>query len=294
MAELVGVYAASHGPLIVRNWQNVKPADQKSVSAAFSELGQRVNAARPDVLIVISPDHWTNFFIDNLPSICVGVGEVNEGPNEPWLKDFPHREIPGHPRLAEHLLNTALAHDFDPSVSHRLILDHGFCIPLWKAGVEPLPAVVPIVLNDIEPPFPTVRRCYAWGEMMAAAIASYPEDLRVAVMGTGGLSHSIGEPTMGLVEEEFDRDCLRLFESGNQRLLIDFLTQRLPTVGNGASEIRNWIAAHGAAGGNGFQLIDYKAIPELYVGFGVASWNLGAAAASRRSSAKSNTRINRR
>jgi aromatic ring-opening dioxygenase catalytic subunit (LigB family) len=274
MAELVGVYAASHGPLIVRNWQNVKPADQKSIAAAFSELGGRVNAAKPDVLIVISPDHWINFFIDNLPSICVGVGEVNEGPNEPWLKDFPHRTIPGHPRLADHILKTALARDFEPSVSHHLILDHGFCIPLWKAGIEPLPAVVPIIINDIEPPFPTVKRCYAWGQMLAAAIASYPGDLRVAVMGTGGLSHSIGEPTMGLIEEEFDRDCLRLFESGDERPLIEFLTQRLPTVGNGASEIRNWIAAHGAAGGNGFELIDYKAIPEVYVGFGVACWNV--------------------
>ena len=292
MARLVGVYAASHGPLIIRHWQHLKPADRESVSNAFSELGRRVNAARADVLIVISPDHWTNFFINNLPSICVGVGEVNEGPNEPWMKDFPHREIPGHPRLAEHILNTALDHDFDPSVSHRLILDHGFCIPLWKAAIDPLPAIVPIVLNDIEPPFPTVKRCYAWGEMLAAAVASYPDDLRVAVMGTGGLSHSIGEPTMGRIEEDFDRDCLGLFQSGKQRPLIDFLTRRLPTIGNGASEIRNWIAAHGAAGGTGFELINYKAIPEIYVGFGVAAWNL-AAPASRRRPAKSRGSVHR-
>ncbi len=274
MAKLVGAFAASHGPLIVRNWQSVSTADRESVTAAYSELGRRFKAARPDVLIVVSPDHWTNFFINNLPSICVGVGEMNEGPNEPWLKDFPHREIPGHPQLAEHIVSTALEHDFDPAVSHRLILDHGFCIPLWKAGVEPLPPIVPVTLNDIEPPFPTVKRCYAWGEMLARAIASYPGDLRVAVMGTGGLSHSIGEPTMGLVEEEFDRDCMRLFESGKKRPLIDFLTKRLPTVGNGASEIRNWIAAHGAAGGQGFELISYKAIPDFYVGFGVAAWNI--------------------
>jgi hypothetical protein len=93
-------------------------------------------------------------------------------------------------------------------------------------------------------------------------------------MGTGGLSHSIGEPTMGLIEEDFDRHCLGLFQAGKERPLIDFLTQRLPTIGNGASEIRNWIAAHGAAGGAGFELINYKAIPEIYVGFGVAAWNV--------------------
>lgn len=294
MAELVGVYAASHGPLIIRHWQNLTPEDRASISTAFSELGRRVKAARPDVLIVISPDHWINFFINNLPSICVGVGEMNEGPNEPWMKGFPHREIPGHPRLAEHILETALAHDFDPSVSHRLILDHGFCIPLWKAGIDPLPAIVPVILNDIEPPFPTVKRCYAWGEMLAEAIESYPEHLRVAVMGTGGLSHSIGEPTMGRIEPEFDRDCMRLFKSGKERPLIDFLTKRLPTIGNGASEIRNWIAAHGAAGSNGFELIEYKPIPDIYVGFGVAAWNIAPRAKPRRRPVKTKTRRNRR
>ena len=294
MAELVGVFAASHGPLIIRNWQNLKPADQESVADAFSELGRRIKAARPDVLIMISPDHWTNFFINNLPSICVGVGETNEGPNEPWMKDFPHREIPGHPGFAEHILSTAIDHDFDPATSHRLILDHGFCIPLWKAGIDPLPAIVPITLNDIEPPFPTVKRCHAWGKMLAEAIASYPEDLRVAIMGTGGLSHSIGEPTMGKIEPEFDRDCMRLFKAGKERPLIDFLTKRLPTIGNGASEIRNWIAAHGAAGSDGFDLIEYKPIPEIYVGFGVASWNIASRAKPGRRPAKSKRQTSRR
>jgi len=93
MAELAGVYAASHGPMIVRSWEKLAPAAKESLTSAFSELGKRMRAARPDVLIVISPDHWVNFFIDNLPAICVGVGEAHEGPPEPWLKAFPHRSL---------------------------------------------------------------------------------------------------------------------------------------------------------------------------------------------------------
>ena len=96
MASLVGAFAASHGPLIVREWDSV-PAEQKTrMTAGFRELGRRVMAARADVMIVVSPDHWSNFFLDNYPALCIGVGEVNEGPPEPWMKAFPHREIAGH------------------------------------------------------------------------------------------------------------------------------------------------------------------------------------------------------
>ena len=93
MASLVGAFAASHGPLIVREWENVPPEQKQRMSEGFRELGRRIAAAKVDVLIAVSPDHWSNFFLDNMPAICIGVGEVNEGPPEPWMKAFPHREI---------------------------------------------------------------------------------------------------------------------------------------------------------------------------------------------------------
>ena len=274
MAELVGVFASSHGPMIVRSWPTLASADKDSITAGFDELGRRIKAVRPDVLIEISPDHWVNFFIDNLPGICVGVGETHDGPPEPWLKAFPHRTLAGHPQLAHHIVETAFARDFEPSVSYRLALDHGFCIPLWKAGLDPLPAIVPIVLNDLEPPHPSVKRCYAWGSMLAEAVATYPGKLRVAVLATGGLSHSIGEPTMGAIDEAFDRDCLRHFRDSEPGKLFQFLNERLPAAGNGAAEVRNWVAAHGAARGKGFDLIKYDPIPDVYVGCGFASWKV--------------------
>jgi len=118
-----------------------------------------------------------NFFINNLPSICVGMGEEHEGPAEPWMKDCPFRKIAGHPKLANHILQTALERDFEPSVSHHLTLDHGFCIPLWKGGLDPLPPIVPIIFNDLEPPYRACGAACTGGTMLAEAVRSYPEDI---------------------------------------------------------------------------------------------------------------------
>src|SRR5436190_3247525 len=256
MASLVGAFAASHGPLIIREWQRVPAEQQRRMSAAYRELGRRLTAAKPDVLIVVSPDHWSNFFLDNYPAICIGVGETHDGPPEPWMKDFPHRTIPGHAGLAMHIAERALAGGFEPAVSHRLKLDHGACIPIWRMGLERLPKIVPLLLNSIEPPMPSLERCYHWGSLLRKSIETYAAPLRVAILGTGGLSHSIGEPTMGAIHEDFDRETIKRF-GAPERELIQFLEAKLPNSGNGSEEVRNWLVAHGAAGGRGFELVDY-------------------------------------
>jgi aromatic ring-opening dioxygenase catalytic subunit (LigB family) len=268
VAEFAGAFASSHGPLLVREWESI-PADQKErLTQAFRELGKRVKAARPDVLVVVSPDHWSNFFLDNYPAVCIGVGGTNEGPPEPWMKAFPHREIPGHPDFAFHLVNSG---GFEPSISHRLKLDHGICIPLWRMQLEKMPALVPMLVNSIEPPMPSLARCLEWGRLLRKAIESFPGKLRVGILATGGLSHSIGEKTMGAIHEDFDRETIKLFSS-SEKLLVDYLDRELPSRGNGSEEVRNWLVAHGAAGGRGFQLVDYLPVPAVIVGCGFAAW----------------------
>lgn len=276
MASLVGVFAASHGPLIARDWATMPDHRREHFRTTFRALGQRFEAARPDVLIEIAPDHWSNFFLDNLPTICIGVGETHDGPPEPFLADFPWKTIPGHPRFGRHLVETALAQDFEPSFSHRLRLDHGFCIPLLRMELKTLPAIVPIMVNGIEPPMMSIRRCLAWGRLLRQAIQSYDEPVRVAILATGGLSHSIGERTMGAIDEPFDHACLDLFAKGDDRALADYLERELPRTGNGGHEVRNWVIAHAAAGSRGFELIAYEPVPEVYVGCGYASWRMAA------------------
>jgi len=271
VAEFAGAFAASHGPLLVREWESI-PADQKQrLTRAFQELGKRMSAARPDVLVTVSPDHWANFFLDNYPAVCIGVGETNEGPPEPWMKAYPHQKLAGHAAFAMHVAEEALRQGFEPSISHRLKLDHGTCIPLWRMQLAKMPALVPMLVNSIEPPMPSLARCLEWGKLLRKAIESFPGNLRVGILATGGLSHSIGEKTMGAIHEDFDRETIKRFSS-SEKSLVDYLSQELPSRGNGSEEVRNWLVAHGAAGGRGFDLVDYLPVPAVIVGCGFASW----------------------
>jgi aromatic ring-opening dioxygenase catalytic subunit (LigB family) len=273
MAEFAGAFAASHAPLIARDWNRFTPALRAQIGAAYDKLGARLAAARADIIVEIAPDHWVNFFLNNLPSVCIGVGTQHMGPPEPFMDVFGHTTIPGAPAFAEHLLSVALAHGFEPSISHDLTLDHGFCIPLWRTHLDPLPKIAPIVINDLEPPMLSIARCIAWGKLLATAIASYPGDARVAVLASGGLSHSIGEPTMGAIDEPFDRAVIAALAAGAEEPLVAYLETALASTGNGAHEVRNWVVAHAAAGSRGFELLDYQPIPEVYVGCAWAVWN---------------------
>ncbi|HVV92193.1 MAG TPA: hypothetical protein VHD15_02130 [Hyphomicrobiales bacterium] len=274
MAELVGVFAATHGPVIAREWDHLDPGIRDRLSAGFDAVGARLKAARPDVLVIVSPDHWVNFFLDNYPAFCVGIGDEHDGPPEPFLKRvFDHDVLKGDGALGRHILDTALAGGCDPSFSHRLRLDHGFCLPLWRMGIDPVPPIVPIIVNEIEAPMPTMRRCLQWGHLLRAAIDGYPPPRRVAILATGGLSHYIGEPGMGEIDEAFDRTCIAMFERAGEAELAETLERAVRTTGNGGDEVRNWVVAHGAAGGGGFDLIGYEPLPEVYVGCGFAEWH---------------------
>jgi aromatic ring-opening dioxygenase catalytic subunit (LigB family) len=275
MAELVGVYAASHGPMIAREWDRFPQPLRERIAVGFDAIGERFKAARPDVLVILSPDHWVNFFLNNYPAFCIGVGEEHDGPPEPFLKPhFNHPVLKGHPALGRHILNTAIEQGGDPALSHRMTLDHGFCLPLWRMGLESLPPIVPIVVNEIESPMPTLRRCIQWGHMLRQAIDTYPEPLRVAILASGGLSHYIGQPHMGEIDEAFDRTCISLLQNGDEKLLADTLQEALPKTGNGGEEVRSWVIAHAAAGSSGFELLGYEPLKEIYVGCAWGHWRV--------------------
>jgi aromatic ring-opening dioxygenase catalytic subunit (LigB family) len=272
MATFAGSFAASHGPIIVRDWDKLPTPLQAWFTKNFREVGRRIAAAKPDVLVVISPDHWVNFFLNNLPTVCIGVGDENDGPPEPFMASFPYKTLPGDGGFGQHLMRSALDHAFDPSASYRLTLDHGFCIPLWLADLPRMPRIVPVIINALQDPMPTVARSLQLGRMIAAAIESYPSDARIAVLGTGGLSHSIGEPTMGDIDEAFDRTALDALRGHDDAFVAATIGDALTRSGNGSHEVRCWVVAHGAAGPSKFELIDYMACPEVYVGCAFGAW----------------------
>lgn len=271
MAEIVGVYAASHTPVMLNFPDAIPAADREAIYAGFRDLGARISASRPDVVIIVSDDHLHNFFLDNLPAFCVGAAESYPTPVEHWLK-AQKRVLRGDPGLSAHILGEALQADFDPSFSMNLTLDHGTLTPLELAGIAGDVAVVPIVVNCVQPPLPTMKRALIFGRMLGRVVASYPKDIRVAVLGTGGLSHDVGTPRMGMVNETFDREFLRLLGSNDDDGLLRYAEAHVDEAGNGAEEIRNWLVAHGAAGTRRFRELFYRPVGAWYTGIALGEW----------------------
>lgn len=277
MAELAGIYAASHTPVML-NFPDAIPAeDRERIFSAFKDLGARLAATRPDTVIVISDDHIHNFFFNNFPAFCIGAAAGYKTPVEHWLK-AEKQVLAGDSGLGSHLIGEALESGFDPSFSMDLTLDHGCLTPLMLAGLTPDVTVVPIMVNCVQPPLPTMRRSVEWGRFLRKAIASYDGCKRVAILATGGISHDIATPRMGMVNEEFDRQFLANLASGETERLVRHATEHVHEAGNGAEEIRTWMMAHGAADGGEFVPIYYQAVSKWYTGIGLAEWKVGSRA----------------
>ena len=204
MAEIVLAYCSSHAPMM-SSAREAAPKEQRDNFLGALESVKR-EAARLDVqaCVFLSNEHFTNFFLENFPQICVGVGERNWGPTEEWLP-IDKVWIPGHEGLANHIMRQTLDHGFDPAFSHLLELDHGIMTVYYELDPDMALPLVPIVMNCAVPPLMPVWRWYEFGKALGAAIRSYDGLERVAVVGCGGLSHWIGNPRVGDINEEFDR-----------------------------------------------------------------------------------------
>ncbi|MBB6096509.1 aromatic ring-opening dioxygenase catalytic subunit (LigB family) [Povalibacter uvarum] len=276
MADLVGVFAASHTPVMLNFPDAVEEADRSAVYDEFRKLGAALAATKPQTVIVISDDHLHNFFLDNLPAFCIGAADSYASPAEHWLAVDRHA-LRGDSALSAHVLGEALEAGFDPAFSMQLTLDHGVLTPLVLAGLSRQVAIVPILVNCVQPPLPTMARCLQWGRFLSTAIRSYRGCERVAILATGGISHDVATPRMGMINEAFDREFLRLLELDDSEQLLRFATDHVNEAGNGAEEIRNWLMAHGAAAGHRFELQFYRPLHKWYTGIGMARWHTGDA-----------------
>lgn len=273
MAELVSIHAASHTPVMI-NFADAIPGDLRhEIFSEYRKVGLEILAARPDAVIVVSDDHIHNFFLDNFPAFCIGAAASYPTPVEHWLK-VDKQSLRGDAALGAYLLGEALNGGFDPSFSMDLTLDHGVLTPLHLAGVASDLALVPLLVNCVQPPLPPMSRALQWGRFIGDAIARYRGCSRVAVLATGGISHDIATPRMGMVNEAFDREFLRLLAAGDDERLLSFCSEEVNQAGNGAEEIRTWLVAHGAARacGASFEAIHYSAVPSWYTGIGLARW----------------------
>jgi hypothetical protein len=226
------------------------------VTRSLARLKRDFAEADVDAVVVIGDDQMELFDYDNMPALGIFYGDElvsctqgrfgRFGARVGGLDDVhrgygmdEHRRWPGHPELALHLISTLLGGGFDvgamKSVSEpdRAGVGHAFgVVEMQLMDDEKLP-LVPVYVNNYWPPnqLPP-RRCWQLGAALRGAIESYPEDLRVAIVASGGLSHFV-------TDESLDEQVLAALRTGDGEVLCDLPAHLL---NSGNSEIRNWIA----------------------------------------------------
>jgi protocatechuate 4,5-dioxygenase beta chain len=272
MARLVGGFCLPHNPLITGAPEAPAAPQAARVMAAFAQVRAGIERLRADTVIIIGDDHYTMFGPGIQPRILIGIGDV-EGPIEPWL-NIERRAVANDTQLATHLMNHGFDEGFDWAVSKTLSLDHSTMVPIHLAVPPGVPAV-PVYISCGVAPLISGVRCQQLGAMLARAVQAFPEERRVVILGTGGVSHWVGMAKMGQVNVEFDRHVLRLVEEGNLAALVAMSDEEIICqAGNGALELRNWIVAMAALPGHRARLLAYETVEAWVTGLGFAELEL--------------------
>jgi aromatic ring-opening dioxygenase catalytic subunit (LigB family) len=275
MAEIVIGIAASHAPNLA-SASMLKGMDEEQLSrirAGFARARGLLEKARPDAIVIFSSDHFDRCFFDNLPPFLVAVGDSAEGPINEYLK-IPKVKVKIDSGLGRFLVSEALENGVDFASSANLPLDHAEVVPLSYLTPNWDTPIVPIVVNAFAPPMPSLKRCAQVGQFVRETVERWPEPKRVAILGTGGLSHWVGLPEMGRVNAEFDRWFVNMLTAGQQSDIIARYkkAEELEEVaGNGGQEVRDWLAAAGAMPPSfTAQVLTYEPLPGC--GIGVMAW----------------------
>ena len=250
MAEIVGGFLLPHAPMYLSLNHKVDTAKKKACDAAFAETVGRIKALDVDTIVLIGDDHYTLFGPGCIPSALIGIGDVR-GPVEPWL-GVEQSRISGNEPLANHIMHYGHSNGVDWAVAKELTVDHSIYVP-WHFAIKPLSRVntVPVYLNSGIEPLIQSRRCYEIGQLIAAAVACWKGNERVAVIGSGGGAHWPGLGKMDELNREWDLELITHVEQGDVNALITMTDQEVREVGgNGGWELKNWICMMGAVGDN--------------------------------------------
>jgi len=251
MATIVGAIAASHTPTIGFAFDKGKQDDPvwKPIFDAFRPVQEWLARKKPDVLFFIYNDHVTSFFFDHYSAFTLGIGESYEVADEGGgARALP--PVRGDPKFAAWLAASLMADEFDLSVFQKRALDHGCFSPLsvmlphdgkgWPA------ALVPFLIGVLQFPIPTARRCYRLGQALRRAIESYPADIKVALVATGGLSHQVHGERAGFNNPDWDREFMDLLEQDPERI-AEMTHAELATLGGlEGAEVIMWLVMRGA------------------------------------------------
>ena len=250
MARIVGAVAASHTPTIgfaLDTHKDEYPA-WAPIFEGFKPVQKWLAEKKPDVLVVIFNDHVTSFFFDHYSQFALGIGEsyapADEGGGPRALPP-----VRGHAKLAHHIAAGLVADEFDLSFFQDKALDHGCFSPLsmlWPHEPTWPGAIVPLQIGVLEFPIPSARRCYKLGQSLRKAIESYPEDLKVALVATGGLSHQVHGERCGFNNTDWDMRFLDLIEKDPVRLTEMTHAEYATLGGVEGAEVIMWLVMRGA------------------------------------------------
>lgn len=251
MGKIVAAMATVHAPQLFTRPPSEIPEQLDADIAAMRELGKSLDETRPDVAIVLGSDHLETFFLSSVPTFAVVAGETSKA-------SFAGRDynLPIHLPLAEDLLHKLVDAGFDMAYSQDAVLGHSFAaVYEWVIEGRSIP-VIPIFINAYLPPLPSARRCEALGKAIAAIIAGRPENERVAIIASGGMSHYPGTWKYPQPAFDFDYWAIEQMERGNHEALLSLTNAQLDEVGN--TEMLPWMVLFGAIGNQRGELLTYQ------------------------------------
>jgi gallate dioxygenase len=267
MATIVGGIATSHTPTIGFALDTNKQNDPvwAPIFEGYEPVKQWLKDKAPDVLFFIYNDHVTSFFFDHYSHFALGIGSeypvADEGGGPRKLPP-----VKGHPALAQHVATGLVADEFDLSYFQGKGLDHGCFSPLsllWPHEPDWPAAIVPLQVGVLQFPSPTARRCFKLGKSLRRAIQSFPEDIKVAIVGTGGLSHQVHGERAGFNNTEWDKEFLELLEHDPEQLTDITIAEYARRGGLEGAEVVMWLIMRGALAPKVKKLHDAYYLPSM-------------------------------
>ncbi len=263
MARIVGGIYTSHIPAIGSAIARSAEQDPywKPFFDGYPPVRSWLDKVRPDVAVMVYNDHGLNFFLDKMPTFAVGAAPQylndDEGWGLPTLAPFN-----GDPKLSWHVIESLVADEFDITSCQEMYVDHAFVVPmqlLW--GNDRHIRTLPVAINTVQHPLPTPHRCYRLGQAIGRAIESYPEDLRVVVVSTGGLSHQLDGTRAGFINKSFDLMCLEKIVADPEALTKLSIEKLVAEAGTQGVELIMWLVGRGALTGKVAELHRHYHIP---------------------------------
>ncbi|MYZ49487.1 hypothetical protein [Propylenella binzhouense] len=267
--SIVFACAGSHAPGITA-WTEKAPKEQVDRFVnGYKSVHEELVASKPDTILLLTSEHWANFFLDHIGAFCIGRGESFEGPLEPWLR-VAKSNVPGNPALANAILEHCYENGFELNYSDELKLDHGSMVPLSFITPQMDMKVVPLMFNTLATPRPTARRCLALGRTLRPLLEESGE--RIAIVATGGLSHDPGEINHGFIDRAFDSEFLESLTNADLDRLGAYTDAEILKAGAGTLELLAWICLAGIMGEKRPRVVAYEAVEPWATGVGIVSY----------------------